>query len=137
MSYKWSFLILAASMAFGPAMAEGKVPLEQEAHINEQLIAAASGDMLRKTCPTLEARNIVVFTKMAQLESYACGKGYTEAEVMAFLKDRAQKARVKGAAEDYLAKAGAVKGDAASYCRAGFAEIAKGTLTGSLLRSTQ
>ena len=137
MSYSWFSFVFAATLAIGPALAEGKVPLPDEAHINEQLIAAAAGDMLRKTCPTLQARAIVVFTKLAQLESYARAKGYTEAEVTVFLKDRIQKARVKSAAVAYLASAGVKPADVASYCKAGLAEIAKGTLTGSLLRSTE
>ena len=53
----------------------------------------------------------------------------------AFLKDKDQKNAMKALAADYLAKAGAVKGDEESYCRVGKEEIAKGTLAGSLLWS--
>jgi hypothetical protein len=116
------------------AGAEAKVPLPDEAHINEQLIAAAEGDMIRNNCPAISARMFVVFDKMLQLKSYAERKGYTEAEVKLFLKDRDQKARVKAAAAAYLASAGAVPGDGDSYCRVGRAEIAKGSLLGSLLK---
>ena len=120
-----------------PAMAQGKVPLAEESHINEQLMAAAAGDMLRQTCPSITARMLVVLLKMRDLESYARSKGYTEAEVNVFLKDKGEKARVKAAAVDYLAAAGVVSGDVQSYCAAGRAEIAKGTLVGSLLRSSE
>jgi hypothetical protein len=120
----------------GAAMAEGKVPLPEEAHINEQLVAAAAGDMLRKTCPTLEARTFVVLAKLAELKSYTRAQGYTEPEVASFLKDKVQKARIKTTARDYLAKAGAVPDDVNSFCVAGKNEIAAGTLVGSLLRST-
>jgi hypothetical protein len=120
-----------------PATAQGKVPLAEEGHINQQLIAAAAGDMLRQTCPSISARMLVVLLKMRELESYARSEGYTEAEVKAFFKDKAEKARVKAAAVDYLIKAGAVPGDVESYCDAGRAEIAKGTLVGSLLRSSE
>lgn len=139
MSKRWfPTALVAALMAVSvPAMAQGKVPLAEEAHINDQLIAAAAGDILRKSCPTLSARMFVVFGKLQQLESYARAKGYTEAEVTAFLKDRDQKARIKAAAVAYLAAAGAVSGDASSYCAAGQAEIAKDTQVGSILRSSQ
>ncbi len=116
------------------ASAEAKVPLPEEQHINEQLIAAAEGDLIRNNCPAISARMFVVFDKMLALKSYAEGKGYTEAEVKLFLKDKVQKARVKAAAVAYLASAGAVEGDGASYCAVGRAEIAKGTLLGSLLK---
>ena len=120
-----------------PALAEGKVALADEPHITEQLVAGAAGDILRQTCPSLSARMFVVWGKLNALESYARAQGYTEAEVRAFLKDKAQKARVKAAAKDYLAAGGAVDGDVESYCVAGRAEIAKGSLVGSLLRSSE
>ena len=124
-------VVMALAVA---ASAEAKVPLPDEPHINEQLIAAAEGDLIRNNCPAISARMFVVFDKMLQLKSYAEGKGYTEAEVKLFLKDKEQKARVKGAAAAYLASAGAVEGDGESYCSVGRAEIAKSTLLGSLLK---
>ena len=135
--YRFSSLVLAALLAALPAMAEGKVPLAEESHINEQLIAGAAGDILRNTCPSISARYVVVWTKLRALESYARAQGYTEDEVNAFLKNKAEKARVKAAANAYLAGAGAVAGDVESYCAAGRSEIAKGTLVGSLLRSSK
>ena len=131
-----SVAVLAFFLPFG-AKADGNVPLPQEAHINEQLIAGAAGDILRNACPTISARMLVVFDKLYELRSYAEGKGYTEVEVKAFLKDPVQKARVKAAAVDYLRAAGAVVGDRASYCAVGKGEIAKGTLLGSLIKSTE
>ena len=136
MSKIWFGAVVVSALLALPALAtaDGKVPLPEEAHINAQLIAAAEGDMIRKNCPAISARMLVVFEKMLALKSYAEGKGYTEAEVKLFLKDKAQKARVKGAATDYLASQGVVEGDSESYCRVGRAEIAKGTLVGSLLK---
>lgn len=134
-----SLALLAATVLGTAAQAEGqgKVPLPQEAHINEQLVAAAAGDMLRQTCPSLYARLWVVWLKLRDLEAYARDQGYTEEEVTLFLKDKVQKARVKAEAEAYLAQAGVVDGDTDSFCRAGRDEIAKGTLVGSLLRSSE
>jgi hypothetical protein len=130
-------LVVAALLAASPASAESRVPLARDLHINEQLVAGAAGDMLRQTCPSLQARMLVVWGKLQALESYARSKGYTEPEVRAFLKDKGQKARIRTEAGRYLAKAGAKTGDAESFCRAGRAEIAKGTLVGSLLRSSK
>lgn len=139
MSRSWIPSVVAALLmaVTAPAVAQGKVPLAEEGHINQQLIAAAAGDMLRQTCPSISARMLVVLLKMRELESYARAKGYTEAEVKAFFKDKAEKARVKAAAVEYLAEAGAVSGDVESFCTAGRAEISKGTLVGSLLRSSE
>ena len=126
-------LTLTAMLAATPALA--LEPLNTEPHINDSLIAGRVGDVIRKTCPSISARMFTVLQKMNELESYARGKGYAEADVKAFLKDPVEKVRIKKAAEAYLAAAGAKEGDAESYCAAGRSEIAKGTLAGSLLRS--
>ena len=136
MSKIWFGAVIASALMSlsAAASADAKVPLPDEAHINEQLIAAQEGDMIRNNCPAISARMLVVFGKMIALKSYAERQGYTEAEVKVFLKDKAQKARVKAAAAAYLASVGAVAGDSASYCRVGRDEIARGSLLGSLLK---
>ena len=132
-----TFLVAALLVSAAPALGQGKVPLSEEPHINEQLIAAAAGDQLRLTCPSLSVRVFVVWGKILDLENYARSKGYDEAEVRAFLKDPAQKARIAAAAQAYLTKAGIVAGNVDSYCRAGRNEIAQRTPVGSLLRASE
>ena len=57
----------------------------------------------------------------------------TEIRALLAEGEKAEKARINGLAVAYLKKAGAVEGDVESYCVAGRAEIAKGTMatTGS------
>ena len=129
-------LMLVAALFGLPALAQ-PMPLAEEPHINEQLIAAQAGDMLRKTCPTVSARMFVVWEKAGALEDYARAAGYTEEAVTLFLKDKVQKARVKAAAMAYLTAAGVVAGDVESYCTAGRDEIARQTLVGSILWSSE
>lgn len=112
-------------------------PLSQEKHINDSLRAGRIGDVIRKTCPTISARMFVVWSKVEDLKQYALDKGYTRDEVEAFLKSRTEKNRLKAEADAWLKAAGAVEGDPQSYCAVGEAEIAKGTLVGSLLRSSK
>ena len=126
-------LALTTLMLAGPALA--LEPLNQEKHINDSLVAGRVGDVIRTQCPSISARMFVVLQKLNELEDYARGKGYSETEVKAFLKDKTEKARIKGLADAYLKAAGAVPGDVESYCKVGRDEIAKGTLAGSLLRS--
>lgn len=112
-------------------------PLQDEVHINDSLRAGRIGDVIRKTCPTISARMFVVLGKIEDLKRYAMSKGYSRDEIEAFIKNPEQKARVKAESATYLAEAGAVAGDAESYCRVGRDEIAKGSLVGELLRSSQ
>lgn len=131
---KLAALTLAAfAVLTAPAMA--KVPLEDNQHITDSLMAGRVADVIRSTCPSISARMVTAYAKLEDLKKYAVDQGYTEAEVKAFLKDKSQKDRIKALAADYLAKAGAVEGDVESYCVAGRAEIDKGTLAGSMLRS--
>lgn len=127
-------LALSAGLA-APALA--LEPLNQEKHINDSLRAGRIGDVIRKTCPTISARMFVVWSKVEDLKQYALDKGYKRDEVEAFLKNRTEKNRLKAEADAYLKAAGAVEGDPQSYCAVGEAEIAKGTLVGSLLRSSK
>jgi Family of unknown function (DUF5333) len=79
----------------------------------------------------------VVLMKIEDLKSYALDQGYSRDEVEAFIKNKDQKNRLKAEAAAYLAEAGAVEGDPESYCKVGRDEIAKGSLIGELLRSSE
>lgn len=128
-------LILILSLLSTPALA--LEPINLDPRINESLIAGRVGDVIRNTCPTMSARMIVVYSKLKELERYARDKGYSEADFKAFRNNPSEKDRMKAAAAAYLAQAGAVEGDAQSYCRVGRDEIAKGSLIGELLRSSE
>lgn len=127
-------IVLVLLMLSTPAFGAG---LEKDAHVTEMLVAAQVGDIIRNTCPSISARMFVVFGEMLSLQRYATGQGNSESEIKAFLADKTQKARIKALALDHLAKAGVIEGDTESYCVAGRAEIAAGTVAGSLLRSSQ
>ena len=127
-------LTLVALLAL-PAPALAKVPLNQNQHITDSLVAGRVADVIRNSCSSISAKMFVALSKLDELKEYAIAEGYTEDEVKAFLKDKTEKARIKGLASAYLTKVGAVEGDEESYCKAGRDEIARGTLAGSLLRS--
>jgi hypothetical protein len=128
--------LVAGVLALGApaASAEAAVPLNQEPHINQSLVAVAVGNAIRKTCPSISARMLVALSKGRELQAYAYDKGYSKDEVDAFLEDKAEKARVKALAADYMAANGVIKGDVDSYCALGKAEIRKDSLIGQLLK---
>jgi len=128
-------LVLILSLLSAPALALD--PINREQHIAETLIAGRVGDTIRSTCPTISARMLVVYSKLRDLERYARDKGYSESDFTAFRNDEAEKNRMKADAAAYLRKAGAVEGDPESYCKVGRDEIAKRSLIGALLRSSE
>lgn len=126
---------LALALSAAPASAAALEPLSQERYINDRLIAARVADRIRTTCDSLDARMIYAFTQARALKRYAEDKGYSEAEIEAFLDSKEDRARIYAVAEDYLTRQGAREGDPESFCRIGQAEIAAGSVIGSLLVS--
>lgn len=130
----WTILV-AASVAMtslsSPALA--LEPLSQEKYINDRLIAARVADRVRRECPSIDARMVKAWNEARALKRYAENKGYSAAQIDAFLDSRTEKDRIYGIAERYLTQNGARKGDAESFCRIGRAEIAGNSVAGSLL----
>ena len=124
---------LIAVLPLAASAATGLPPLAQERYINDRLIAARIADRIRKECPTLGARMIYAFQQARALERYALDKGYSKAEVEAFLDSKPDRQRIYATAEDYLARNGATPGDPDSYCRVGRAEMDRRSVAGSLL----
>ncbi|MBA4491994.1 DUF5333 domain-containing protein [Paracoccus sp. S1E-3] len=124
-------IALTAATLAAPALAQA--PLAQERYINDRLIAARVADRVRRECPSIDARIVYAWSQARALKRYAESKGYSSSEIDAFLDSKQDKARIYAAAEDYLTRNGARKGDAESFCRIGRNEIASKSVAGSLL----
>ena len=124
-------IALTAATLAAPALA--LEPLPQERYINDRLIAARVADRVRRECPSINARIVYARSQARALKRYAENKGYSSSEIDAFLDSKQDKARIYAAAEDYLTRNGARKGDAESFCRIGRNEIASKSVAGSLL----
>lgn len=122
-------LALAAALFATPAVA--LPPLSQETHINDQLVSARVADVIRRGCPTIDGRLVYAFSQARALKRYAEQKGYTSAQIDAFLDSKEDRARIYARADAYLRDNKAT--DEAGLCRLGREEIAKKTVTGSLL----
>lgn len=124
-------ITLTAATLAAPALA--LEPLAQERYVNDRLIAARVADRVRRECPSINARIVYAWSQARALKRYAENKGYSSSEIDAFLDSKQDKARIYAAAEDYLTRNGARKGDAESFCRIGRNEIASKSVAGSLL----
>ena len=124
-------IALTAATLAAPALA--LEPLAQERYINDRLIAARVADRVRRECPSINARIVYAWSQARALKRYAENKGYSSSQIDAFLDSKQEKARIYAAAEDYLTRNGARKGDAESFCRIGRNEIASKSVAGSLL----
>lgn len=113
--------------------AAAREPLSQERYINDRLVAARVADRVRRMCPTIDARVIEAFSQARALKRYAEKKGYSSAQIDAFLDSKTERQRIYATAEAYLAQQGAREGQPDSFCRVGRAEIAAGSVAGNLL----
>ena len=124
-------LALIGAVLANPAAA--LEPLSQEKYINDRLIAARIADRIRRTCPTIDGRILYAYGEARKLKSYAQKKGYSNAQIDAFLDNRQEKDRIYAVAEDYLKRKGARADDPQSFCAVGRQEIANRSVIGSLL----
>ncbi len=93
--------LIAATLATPAAALE---PLSQEKYINDRLIAARIADRIRRTCPSIDGRILYAYGEARKLKRYAESKGYSRAEIDAFLDSRPDKQRIYAVAEDYLTR---------------------------------
>lgn len=130
-------LTALALMLATTAPAAALEPIRQEPFIRDTLLQGFIARKIADECPTIEPRKLKALGALMDLRDYALDKGYTKAEIEALVDDKAEKARAKAEAAEWLIKAGAMAGNGESYCPLGEAEIAKGSLIGKLLRSTK
>lgn len=118
------------------APAQPRVALNEETYINSSLLSAAIGAIIQKKCSTISPRLVLAIWKARALQRYALNQGYTKEEIAAFIENKKEQRRMRRAAFSYLRANGVVKDEEQTYCAAGRAEIARGTLTGQLLRGS-
>lgn len=127
------FSVFLAAAGGLPAAAASLPPLSQDQYVVSRLVEGRAADVIRKTCPHIDARKIRALREIEALKSYAQSKGYSRAEINAFVDSKAERQKIKDAAQAWLTRRGAPPGDIAAHCRLGEREIAAGSLAGSLL----
>lgn len=120
-----SFIVVAA---------EAKPALRDVPAIDGALLAVGLADEIRKQCPNISPRYIKALRFVSGLRDKARDMGYTEAEIDAYRKSPAEKARLKAQGYSYLAANGVTVGNPQSYCTLGRAEIEKSSQIGTLLK---
>ncbi|MFV0386177.1 DUF5333 domain-containing protein [Paracoccus sp. (in: a-proteobacteria)] len=128
--------LIAATLAatLGTALpAAAQTSMAEDKYLNDRLVAARVADRIRRECPSIDFRVVAAWSQARALQKYARGQGHSDAAIDEYLDSRTVKDRIYGIAETYLTQQGAKAGDAESFCRVGRDEIAKNTVSGSLL----
>ena len=129
--------IVALSLVPGAAQTAqqtARVAFHDIPGVTEGLLTVELGNVIRKRCPEISARFFAGVSFMFDLKGLAVAAGYSDAEIRAFVEDRAEEARIKALADTWLAARGAARTDGASLCAVGNAEIDAGTQLGRLLQ---
>lgn len=121
-----------AVMAAGSLSAQ--TALKDVAHVRDGIIHVGIAYEISRKCDDIRARTFRGLSFLNSLKSHARSLGYSEAEIEAYVSDKAEEQRLEQIARQQLADLGAVPGDAASYCAVGRAQIAANTRVGWLLR---
>ena len=111
----------------------GASSLAQETDINNRLFEIAVADEIRKSCDSISPRIFTAWRRMQALKAEAIKRGYTEAEIEAYVSDKDEKRKMRARSDAYVRKHGAEPNDGPSLCRLGKEEIAKQSRIGSLL----
>ena len=122
-----------ALVASAGAATGGKAGLAAEADINDGLLVLAVADKIRRECDAISARFFRANGYANELRSLAEARGYSRAEVDAYIADDAEEAKMRQRRDAYFTARGASSLDPESLCALGRSEIAGGTPIGRLL----
>ncbi|MEQ9673575.1 MAG: DUF5333 domain-containing protein [Roseovarius indicus] len=128
-------LVLSLALSAGTAGASAGAGLENERDINEGLLALAVADKIRRECSSIGGKFFKAQSYANGLKSLASARGYSEAEIDAYINDDVEKEKMRQRRNDYFEARGASNLDAESLCVLGRAEIAQKSRIGQLLRA--
>ncbi|RKT30412.1 hypothetical protein BXY70_2401 [Roseovarius halotolerans] len=125
--------MLSATAATGQAATQKGLPSETD--INAGLLTVAVADKIRRACGDISARFFTARSYVSSLKEMATERGYSDAEIDAYINDDVEKARMREKRNEYFKARGASNLDPASLCTLGRAEIQKQSQIGLLLRA--
>ena len=127
-------MIMALIFSLVAGTASAKPHLRDVPEIDGTLLAVGIADEIRKNCPVISARMLQAIGIVNGLKTKALDMGYSKAEIDAYRRSDAEKARLKAERKAYLDAAGVKAGQPNTYCALGQVEIEKGGQIGALLR---
>lgn len=128
-------MMLVLGMIAAAGAAQAKQDLKDVSSVWNGLLSIGIANEIRETCPEISARMVRAALRLNSIQNEAKGLGYSAEEIDAFRTSEANKAAMRSEGEAYMKDNGVVKGDPATYCALGHAEIAKSSQIGRLLRA--
>lgn len=127
-------MTMALILCLSAGTISAKPPLRDVPEVDNTLLAIGIADEIRKNCPSISARMVKALGVVRAVGTRARELGYTDAEIDAYRKSDAEKARLSAKRDAYLAAGGVTAGASSAYCALGRTEIEKGSQIGAVLR---
>lgn len=131
-----AFGLMMGLTAAGVAAAE-LPPLREQTEIDQKMLWAGLAIETSKACPTLDLRTFKGIAYLWGVKEEASDLGYSDDEIRAYVESDAEKDRIRALGTAYIENAGFDPETEEGICGFGAAEIARGSVIGSFLRSTE
>lgn len=128
-------LVLSATLSLTSPAAGAATGLKGETDINNGLLIAAVAEKIQRECSSIGARMFRARAYAHGLKDIAEDRGYTMAEIEAYVDDSDEKRKMRERRNAYFKSKGASNLDPDSLCVLGHAEIKKNSQIGQLLRA--
>ncbi|WP_137699948.1 DUF5333 domain-containing protein [Marimonas lutisalis] len=115
--------------------AQAKAPLRDVSEIDDNMLRVALALEISEKCGEIDARTMKGMKYLWSLKRRANALGYSDDEINAYRKSPDEKARIRAEGEAYVKSKGLNPKKAADLCKLGHAEIASGSVIGSLLKA--
>ena len=123
-------LVMSVTVAMVPPRAPRH---SEETDINNELFEIVVANEIRKECDSISPRIFAALGRMNALKARARKRGYTDAEIDAYINDEAEQQKMRERRNAYLRANGAEPNDGPSLCALGRKEIVKQSRIGALL----
>lgn len=128
------FAVIALAVVMAAGSLSAQTALKDVPYVRDGIIHVGMAYEISRKCDEISARTFRGLGFLNSLKNYARDMGFSEAEIDAYVNDKAEEDRLKQIARQQLADLGVIPGDEASYCAVGRAQIAANTRVGWLLR---
>ncbi|KAA2316365.1 hypothetical protein DL237_07935 [Pseudooceanicola sediminis] len=125
--------LAGAGLSVSPAAARPALRDVQE--IDGEMLWIAMAIEISDKCDRIDARTVKGWMQLNDLRNLARDMGYSNRDVLSYVRSDAEKARIRKLGENYMKSQGLDPDNAADLCRLGDAEIARNSRIGVLLRA--
>lgn len=133
--HRIAIYLAAAALVCGLAGSlSAQTALRDQPEVRDGIIFVGMAYEISEQCDDIRARTFRGLGFLQSLKRRASDLGYSDAEIDAYVNDRAEKRRLEAIAREQLLLLGVVTDDPATYCIVGRAQMAANTRVGWLLR---